>query len=106
METEFYANGVLHSSLQDTTFCNKSINFRAEIEEVFSNWVSIKWYVDYGSGEVEEVSATNQLTWSKNFENGTFPIKMVVLFANGETVTRTGTLKVQALWIKIKNVKY
>jgi hypothetical protein len=92
--------------LQDTTFCNKTVNFRAEIEEVFSNWTSIKWHVDYGSGEVEEISATNQTTWSKNFENGSFPIKMVVEFENGETATRTGILKVQALWIKMRNVRY
>jgi hypothetical protein len=106
METEFYANNVLHSSLKDTTFCNKSVNFRAEIEEVFSNWISIKWYVDYGSGEVEETSATNQTAWGKDFDNGTFPIKMVVVFENGETATRTGILKVQALWIKMRNIRY
>jgi hypothetical protein len=106
METEFYANNVRDSLLKDTTFCNKSVNFRAEIEEVFSNWVSIKWYVDYGSGYEEEVSAINQKNWGKDFENGTFPIKMVVEFENDETATRIGTLKVQALWIKMRNVRY
>jgi hypothetical protein len=106
METAFFANNVLHSSLQDTTFCNKSVNFRAEIEEVFSNWDSIKWYVDYGSGEVEETSATNQTTWSKDFANGTYPVKMWVLFVNGEEATITGTLKIQALWIKMRNIRY
>jgi hypothetical protein len=102
----FYVNNVCDSLLYDTTFCNKSVHFRAEIEEVFSNWTSIKWFVDYGSGYVEEVSATNQINWGKDFENGTFPSKMVVEFENGETATRTGILKVQALWIKMRNIRY
>jgi hypothetical protein len=75
--------------------------FRAEIDETNSNWVSIKWYIN----DIEE-SVQDPLQWSKRFETGTYPVKMEVLYENGETATRTGTLKVQALWIKMRNVRY
>jgi hypothetical protein len=98
---EFYVNDVHY--LTDTTFCNKKVNFRAEIEGLHpTDPESIKWYVD----GIEEASALNQLQWGKPFENGTYEIKMVAKYDNGETATRTGTLKVQALWIKMRNVKH
>jgi hypothetical protein len=106
LETEFYANEVHYSYLSDTTFCNKTVHFRAEIEENYSNWVSIKWFIDYGSGYEEEVSAGDQKTWSKDFPNGTYPIRMEVLFENNETAMIISTLKVQALWIKMRNIRY
>jgi len=100
---EFYVNNVHY--LTDTTFCNKNVNFRAEVEPSAEPG-SLKWFIDYGSGEVEVESAQDQKQWSKNFENGTYSVKMWVRFANGEEATITGTLKVQALWIKIRNVRY
>ena len=99
-EAAFYANNVLHSELKDTTFCNKNVNFRAEIEGLHPTaYDSIMWYIDNNF----ETSAT---TWSKPFENGTYEIKLVVHYANDTYATLTGTLKIQALWIKIKNVRY
>jgi hypothetical protein len=99
----FYANNVLHSELKDTTFCNKNVNFRAEIEGLHPTATDrIKWYVD----GIEETTALNLTEWGRPFENGTYEIKMVARYDNEEIVERTGTLKVQALWIKMRNVRY
>ena len=96
----FFANNVLHSELTDTTFCNKNMNFRAEIEGLHPTASdSIMWYIN-------DVFETSQATWNKTFENGTYEIKLVVHYNNDTYATLTGTLKIQALWIKIKNVRY
>jgi len=105
----FFVNNVLHSELKDTTFCNKNVNFRTEIEGLHPTASErIKWYVDSkdGNGFIEETSALNQTQWSKPFENGTYEIKLVVHYDNDTYATLTGTLKIQALWIKIRNVRY
>jgi len=99
----FFANNVLHSALKDTTFCNKNVNFRAEIEGLHPTATDrIKWYVDGN----EETTAQNLTEWSRPFENGTYEIKLVVHYDNDTYATLTGTLKIQALWIKIRNVRY
>jgi len=105
LDAYFTANDIHFQDLKDTAFCNKKVNFCAEIEEQHQ---SIKWYVDSkdGNGFIEETSALNQTEWNRPFENGTYEIKMVVTYDNDTYVTRTGTLKVQALWIKIRNVRY
>jgi len=96
----FFANNVLHSELKDTTFCNKNVNFRAEIEGLHPTASdSIMWYIN-------NVFETSQATWNKTFENGTYEIKLVVRYDNDTYATLTGTLKIQALWIKIRNVRY
>jgi len=96
----FFANNVLYSALKDTTFCNKNVNFRAEIEGLHPTAPdSIIWYID-------NVFETSQATWNKPFENGTYEIKLVVHYDNDTYATLTGTLKIQALWIKIRNVRY
>jgi hypothetical protein len=108
LDAAFYANDVHNEVLPDTTFCNKTVHFRAETGALSTEPEHIRWYVDYndGNGYVEELSALDLTQWSKNFENGTFPVKMWVRFENGVETTITSTLKVQALWIKIKNVRY
>jgi len=99
----FFANNVLHSELKDATFCNKNVNFRAEIEGLHPTATDrIKWYIN----GIEETSAINQTLWSKPFENGTYEIKLVVRYDNDTYATLTGTLKIQTLWIKIRNVRY
>ena len=96
----FFANNVLHSELTDTTFCNKNVNFRAEIEGLHPTASdSIMWYIN-------DVFETSQATWNKPFENGIYEIKLVVHYDNDTYATLTGTLKIQALWIKIRNVRY
>ena len=98
----FYANEIHHNYLSDTTFCSKEVNFRAEIDSLISIPESIKWYID----DVEEVSASNQITWSKQFKTGQYIIKMVVNYQNTQKATIVNTLNVKLLWIKIKNVRY
>ena len=102
MECEFYANDVHHENLPDTTFCSKYVHFRAEIEGLNPAPGSLKWFIN---GE-EETDAQDLSEWSKEFATGVYEIKMVVLFANGETETITGALKVDVFWIKIRNVRY
>jgi len=98
LEAAFYMNDVYY--LTDTTFCNKSVNFRAEIEGQHPTASdSIMWYIN-------DVFETSQATWNKPFENDTYEIKLVVHYENDTYATLTGTLKVQALWIKIRNVRY
>jgi hypothetical protein len=103
----FYKNDVHY--LTDTTFCNKNVNFRAEIEGLHpTDPESVMWYVDSkdGNGFILENSAINLTEWGRLFENGTYDIKMVVKYDNDETATLIGTLKVHALWIKLRNIRY
>jgi hypothetical protein len=95
---EFYVNDVHYQT--DTTFCNKNINFRAEIDGLHPTASdSIMWYID-------SVFETSEATWSKPFENGIYEIKLVVHYDDDTYATLIGTLKVQALWIKMRNVRY
>jgi hypothetical protein len=48
---------------------------------------------------------TDNPEWGKNIPNGTHEVKMWVKFENGEETTITSTLKVQALWIKMRNIR-
>jgi len=97
-ESAFYVNNVHYQT--DTTFCNKNVNFRAEIEGLHPTASdSIMWYID-------NVFETSQTTWNKPFENGTYEIKLVVRYDNDTYATLTGTLKVQTLLFKIRNVRY
>jgi hypothetical protein len=108
LDAAFYANDVHNEVLPDTTFCNKTIQFRAETGALSTEPEHIRWYIDYndGSGYVEELSALDLTQWSKNFENGTYPVKMWVQFENGEETMVTSTLKIQALWIKMRNIRH
>jgi len=105
-ESAFYANNVHHAALKDTTFCNKTVNFQAEIDGFIPGKDHLKWYIDDGTGYVEEIAAQDQLNWNKQFATGNYEIKMEVVYENGNTVSLTGTLKMNVLWIKIKNVRY
>jgi len=108
LDAAFFANEVHNEVLPDTTFCNKTVLFRAETGALSTEPGHIRWYIDYndGNGYVEESAGLDQTQWSKDFANGTYPVKMWVLFENGEDATITSTLKIQTLWIKIRNVRY
>ena len=95
-----------HAALKDTIFCNKNVNFHAEIDGFIPGKDHIRWYIDDGTGYAEETSAQDLLNWNKQFATGNYEIKMEVLYENGNTETLTGTLKMNVLWIKIKNVRY
>ena len=96
----FYANNVYHSDLPDTTFCKSYVSFLAEMECL--NPDSLKWYVN----EVEEILVRDSLEWGRNFPNGNYDIVMKAYFENYGTITITSTLKVQTLWIKMRNIRY
>jgi len=102
----FYANDIHHDDLPNTTFCDKKVNFRAEIDEenLHPDAGHLKWYID----DPERLSPLyiDQLEWSKDFEDGTYLIEMEVRFANGETTTISSTMKVKIFWMKIRNVRY
>ena len=98
----FYANNVYYDTLYKTTFCAKNVNFRAEIEgDLHADEGRIKWFID----GVEYVPARDSLEWGKSFETNNYEIKMMALFANGEAATLVATLKIEILWIKIRNIR-
>jgi len=106
LEAAFYANNISYQFLSDTTFCNNNVNFLAEIEGFIQSRDTLRWYINDGTGEIEEIVAQNQLKWSKIFPNGVYKIRMEIIVENEEPKYRIGTLKVQKLWIKIRNVQY
>ena len=99
---EFYVNNVHHGSLQDITFCDKNVHFRAEIEGLSQEKGSIKWFI----GEIEEEEQQDNMQWSKQFETETYEIKMWVRYDDGTEETIYGTLKMEVFWIKIRNVRH
>jgi len=94
---EFYVNNVHY--LYDTTFCDKNVNFRAEIEGEYSE---LKWYIN----GAEDITLQNTEEWNRTFETGNYPIKMEVHFENGEIVSCENQLKMNIYWMKIRNVRY
>jgi len=107
---EFFANNIPYGELSNHTICNKTgkVDFRAEIEGIHPEAGSLKWFIDKndGNGFQEELTAQDQLTWSKDFATGTYEIKMVVQYDNGETAEIISTLKVEIFWIKMQNVRH
>jgi hypothetical protein len=98
---EFYANNVQSQNLKDTTFCAKDVYFQAEIEGLHEDAGSLKWFID----GVEYELAQDQMQWNKPFGSGEYEIEMQVRYENEETETVSGTLKMDVLWIKIRNVR-
>jgi len=104
-EVAFYVNNVHYESLGNTVFCNKTVNFHAEIEgELHPEPGRIKWFIN----DPAQLSPlhVDEMNWSQNFEKGNYDITMWVRYANGETATLVATLKVEVSWIKIRNVRY
>jgi len=98
----FYANNVLCDTLFKVTFCDKNVHFRAEVE---GEWERIKWFIN----NIEEPDGLDNLQWSKTFEPGehlNMPVKVEVLFANDEILSKVGILNVRAFWTKIKNIRH
>ena len=102
----FYKNNVHY--LTDTTFCSKDVDFRTDIEGLNTKQDSIKWYIDLvnGTGFIEYVPVRNQKQWSNAFPTGTYLVKMWARLKNDEEIEITGTLQMEILWIKIRNVRY
>jgi len=105
LEASFYVNDIHYQDLHSQTICTKDVNFSADISGFNTNTDSLRWYIDDGVGEIEEMGARDQLEWSKTFSNGIYQIRMQVLIANQEPLNRTSTLKIESLWIKIRNVR-
>jgi len=100
-EAVFFANGVICDTLYKITFCDKVVYFQADVEGLHPDPGRIKWFID----GVEETAALDRLTWNKSFETGEYDIEMVVRYANGETATIFGRLKVRIFWTKIRNLR-
>ena len=101
-EAAFYANNVLCDTLENVTFCEKMVYFHVDVEGLHSDPERLKWFID----GVEEPAATDQPTWNKSFETGEYDIEMVVRYANGDTATIFGRLKVRIFWTKIRNITH
>jgi hypothetical protein len=79
----FYVNDIHYQSLSGAVFCNKKVDFRAEVENLHPDPESLKWYIN----GVEEVGARDRLTWSKILTTkGVYEIKLWVRFGNGKTM--------------------
>jgi hypothetical protein len=102
LDAAFYANDVHFQELPDTTFCDKVVNFRAEIDNIGVAADSIKWYIN----GAEYLNAHDLLQWSKEFVTGEYDIEMQVYFENGETLSKSSTLKMRVFWTKIRNVRH
>ena len=101
-EAAFYANNIHCDSLYKASFCAKNVDFRAEIEgDLHTDEGRIKWYIN----DVEYEEVRDSLEWSKNFETNDYDIKMVALLANGEAITLVATLRMEILWIKMRNIR-
>ena len=90
LDAAFYVDDIHYQDLAFDTICAQPAQIRAEITgDMSTNPGFLKWYMD----DVEETAAQDRLTWSKNFANGTYQIKMIVLM-NDDVTTKTveGTL--------------
>ena len=90
LETAFYANDVHFQDLKENPFCENAVTFRAEIDNLHSGTGNLKWYIN----GIEKTSAQDQLTWSNTFNPGEYAIRMWCRFANNDTVSKTGMLKI------------
>ncbi|MCL2435866.1 MAG: hypothetical protein FWD09_07000 [Lentimicrobiaceae bacterium] len=101
----FYANDVYYEYLQDTTFCAKNVYFRAKIEGALHPEPGrIKWFIN----DPEQLSPlhVDETSWAQDFETGNYDIEMWVRYANDETDSKQGILKMEIFWIKLRNVRY
>jgi hypothetical protein len=103
LQAAFYANNVYHNSLKDTTFCDKVVNFRAEVEGLHPDSERIKWFFD----DVEDLNGRDHAEWSKTYDAGEHHenVDMVVRFQNGEIKTISALLNVKVFWTKIRNIR-
>jgi hypothetical protein len=98
----FYANNVHCDSLYKTTFCAKEVHFQAEIEgDLHPDSGRIKWFIDGN----EHLAVRDSLEWNWSFETGGYEIELQVRFAD-DIVFKRGFLKMEILWIKMRNVRY
>jgi len=90
LDVAFYVNNIHYQDLAFETICAQPAQIRAEISGNISTAPGfLKWYID----DAEETAAQDQLTWSKDFADGSYQIKMTVLMDdNVTTKTVEGTL--------------
>jgi len=92
-KAEFYVNNIHYQALSTLRFCEKKMDFRAEIEGIDQNPGSLKWYIN----DTEEIAAQDQLVWSKTLSGGEYEIKMWVRYENGETETLDTSLNIGSI---------
>jgi len=83
LDLAFYVNDIHYQDLATEIICTQPTLFRAEISgDVSALPGYLKWYID----NVEEITAQDQLSWSKTLSNGTYAVKMEVLWDDNVTV--------------------
>ncbi|GHU59166.1 hypothetical protein FACS189411_15680 [Bacteroidia bacterium] len=82
LDAAFYVDDVHYQDMDGETICDPHLfDFKAVIQYALSSTPGyLKWYIN----NVEELSARDQLTWTKYLGRGDYTIKMVVLDLNGE----------------------
>jgi hypothetical protein len=107
LEAAFYANDVSFQVLKENSFCAGEVTFRAEIEgELHTDQGRLKWFIN----GTEEILERDNLTWNKTFTPGEYEIRMWARFANNDTISKTGFLKIisceQNAEFYVNNVHY
>ena len=86
LDVAFYANDIHYQDLSAEVICSQPTQFRAEITgDISSSSGYLKWYIN----NIEELAARDQWTWSKTFADGTYNIKMEVLYNDNNLTTKT-----------------
>ena len=86
LDVAFYANDIHYQDLSTETICSQPTQFRAEITgDVSTSSGYLKWYIN----NIEELAARDQWTWSKTLADGTYNIKMEVLYNDNNLTTKT-----------------
>jgi hypothetical protein len=92
LEAAFTANNIAHDEMVDHLFCERDIEFFANIEGIHPDEGSLTWYI----GDVPY--AIDQKQWSHTFDApGSYIITMEVKFENESTETYSGTLNIGAI---------
>ena len=88
----FYANDIEYFELDSYTFCEKEVEFQAEIEAIDVEVTSLRWFIN----GVLYFAALDQEEWSRTFNVGNYVIKMQVNTDDGEVYVFEGNLHIGA----------
>jgi hypothetical protein len=94
LQLAFYANDIYYTELPDGLFCERTINFHAEVSGITPSADNLKWYIR----DLEEPTAAGETDWTKTFTApGAYKIELWVQPETGEAVTISSTLHIGAI---------
>jgi hypothetical protein len=94
LQLAFYANDIYYTELPDGLFCERTINYHAEVTGIAPTLDNLRWYIR----DVEQPAAAGLLDWTKTFTApGAYKIDLWVQPETGEAVTISSTLHIGAI---------